>query len=168
MNTHLIRAAGPVLLAMLALGAWAAPATAGVTTTFVQAQNYQDMPFSPIDREQILKSLGEHFAKLGQALPPDQDLAIDVKDIDLAGRLVPNFRAGQDIRVLHGGADWPHMTLHYTLSSHGQVLAAGDEQLSDMDYLNRISTYSDGDPLRFEKRMIDDWFKKKFLAARKG
>ena len=101
-------------------------------------------------------------------MPPGEDLQVEVVDLDMAGRLIPNFRASQDLRVLRGGADWPHMKLRYTLSANGQVISSGEEQLSDMAYLDHINRYSDGDTLRYEKRMIDDWFNKKFGVKRKG
>jgi hypothetical protein len=154
--------------AMLAVCGWALPAAAAVTVTFVQPENYRDLPFNPIDRQDILKRMGEHFAHLEKSLPPGQDLKIEVLDFDMAGRLVPNFRGNQDLRVLHGGADWPHMVVRYTLSANGQVISSGEDQLSDMSYLDRINTFSDGDPLRYEKRMVDDWFKKKFAASYQG
>ncbi len=157
------------LLAVLALGAAAVPgaAMAAVTVTFVQAENFRDLPFSPSDRERVLKELGEFFVGLEKRLPPGQDLKIEVLDLDMAGRMVPNFRAGQDLRVLNGGADWPHMTLRYSLSANGAVLASGQDHLNDMAYLDRINGYVDGDSLRYEKRMVDDWFKAKFAAAPK-
>ncbi|MDB5961821.1 MAG: hypothetical protein JWP59_3115 [Massilia sp.] len=153
--------------ASLSLGALALPASAAVTVSFIQPENFRDLPFSPSDRAQVLKELGEHFAKLEKSLPAGQDLKVDVIDLDMAGRMVPNFRGNQDLRVLHGGADWPHMTVRYILTANGQVLSSGEDQLSDMAYLDRINIYSDGDPLRYEKRMVDDWFKKKFAADRR-
>lgn len=153
--------------AALALGTQALPAAAAVTVTFVQPENFRDMPFATAERQQVLKELGEHFAKLEKSLPPGQDLKVDVTDLDMAGRMVPNFRGKQDIRVLRGGADWPHMTVRYTLLSHGKVIDSGEDQLSDMAYMDHINSYSDGDTLRYEKRMVDDWFNRKF-AARKG
>ena len=154
--------------ALFSLGAVALPASAAVTVTFVHPESYRDMPFSPIDREHILKDLGEYFVKLEKALPPGQDLAIEVLDLDLAGRMLPSVRAGQDLRVLRGQADWPHMQLRYTLSANGTVISSGQDQLSDMAYMDRINVYSSGDSLRYEKRMVDDWFKKKFVGGKNG
>lgn len=145
---------------------WAGSAGAAVTVTFAHPEKFRDMPFSQRDREDVLKELGEHFAHLGRNLPPGQDLRIEVLDLDLAGELRPNFRGRDDIRILRGGADWPRMKLRYTLESNGQVISSGEEQLSDMMYLNRLPRYADGDTLRYEKRMIDDWFKQKFGTSR--
>lgn len=166
--THSKYAASSALAVLLSMGAVCLPAMAAVTVTFVQPERFRDLPFSPVERAQVLKDLGEHMVQLNKLLPPGQDLAIEVIDLDMAGRIVPNFRAGQDLRVMRGGADWPHMQLRYRLSVNGQQVAAGEEQLRDMAYLERINRYSDGDSLRYEKRMVDDWFQNKFAAGRKG
>lgn len=144
----------------------AGTALAGVTVNYVEPDKYADMPFEPWEREDVLKGITEHFQKLAKQLPADQNLTIEVLDIDLAGRIHPGMRSGRDIRILHGGADWPHMRLHYTLDAGGRVIATGDAELSDMMYLNRLNRYSDGDPLRFEKQMMDDWFDKTILHKR--
>ncbi|MET0855430.1 MAG: DUF3016 domain-containing protein [Telluria sp.] len=162
MNTRLQCLA---LAGLLALSAGAA--SAAVTVAYSHPENFRDMPFSPIDRERVLQDLSEHFGKLGATLPPGQDLRVEVLDLDLAGRLHPNFR-GQELRILNGGADWPHMVVRYTLEANGRVLHSGEDDLRDMMYLNRINRYMDGDSLRYEKRMIDEWFMKKFTPRRRG
>jgi hypothetical protein len=147
-------------LCLLAAGG----ALAGVTVNFTQPDKYADMPFEPWEREDVLKGLAEHFQRLGKQLPADQNLTIEVLDVDLAGRLRPGgHSAGRDIRVMRGTADWPHMRLRYTLEQGGQVIASGDADLSDMNYMNRVNRYSEGDALRYEKQMIDTWFNKTIL-----
>lgn len=143
----------------------ASEASAAVTAVFSHPENYRDLPFAPSERAQVLKDLGEYFASLGKDLAPGQDLRVEVRELGMAGRMYPNVR-GQDLRVLRGGADWPHMTLHYSLTSNGRVIASGEENLSDMAYLDRINGDADGATLRHEKRMIGDWFKHKFVARR--
>ena len=141
-------------LLVLATGA----ASAGdVTVNYIQPERFSDLPFSSWDREAALKELTDHFAKLGAKLPPGQNLRIDVTDIDLAGREVPN-RGVRDLRIVRNGAEWPRMELRYAIESNGQVLRSGESKLSDMAFMDRIGRYSDGDSLRFERRMIDDWF----------
>jgi hypothetical protein len=144
----------------------AGTALAGVTVNYIQPDKFADLPFTPWEREDVLKGLTEHFEKLGKQLPPDQNLTVDVLDVDLAGRSEPGRRSGRDIRVLRGGADWPHMRLHYTLESGGSIIASGNAELSDMMYLQRMNRYPDGEPLRFEKQMIDEWFNKTILHKR--
>ena len=153
--------AGSLLLA-------SAAASAAVTVTFVKPENYPDMPFSPVDRDAVLKDIGDYFTKLGTNLPEGTDLRIDVLDLDLAGRIEPARRGATDIRIVRGGADWPRMTLHFSVESAGKVINSGDVQLQDMDYQFRASRLSSSDPLRYEKKMIDDWFYKAVAPRKPG
>lgn len=132
----------------------------GVSVTYTHPDSFADLPFTPSEREEVLKGLAQHFEKLGKTLPADQELKIEVLDVDLAGRQIPGLRSGRDIRVMRGAADWPRMHLRYSLESGGKSLSSGDVNLADMGYIDRPSRYYDGDQLRFEKVMIDDWFKK--------
>ena len=151
---------------LLALGAGAA--SAGVTVNYVESDKFADLPFTPWEREEVLRDLADHFTKLGEALPPGYDLKVEVTEIDLAGREYPNVRSGRELRVLKGMADWPMMELRYTLTNNGQVVNSGSARLQDMSYLNRVSRFSDGDSLRYEKRMIEDWFNKTILQKKPG
>ena len=63
-------------------------------------------------------------------------------------------------------ADWPVMELRYTLSANGQVLSSGNAKLADMNYLQRGSRLHDSDRLRFEKRMIQEWFNETILQKK--
>lgn len=143
-------------------------AAAGVNVTFAHPENYSDLPFTSWEREQVLADLSEHFARLAAKLPPGQDLKVEILDVDLAGRIKPLFRGAHDIRVLRGGADWPHIHLRYTLMEGEKVLSTGEEHLSNMMYLDRLNRYVSGDPLRYEKQMLDDWFKEKIAPRRPG
>ncbi|HEY5799095.1 MAG TPA: DUF3016 domain-containing protein [Burkholderiaceae bacterium] len=144
----------------------AAGASAAVTVRFNDPANFADVASSPIERDRTLKSIEEHFAKLAAKLPAGQDLTVDVLDIDLAGRIEPVRSMTQDLRILRGMADWPHMKLRYTLTAGGQTVRSGEAQLANQAYLNRIVLYSTGDPLRYEKQMMDDWFYKEFKVSR--
>lgn len=153
--------AGSLLLASVA-------ASAAVTVNFVKPDDYPDMPFSPGDRDAILKELGDHFAKLGKNLPNGTDVRIDVLDLDLAGRLEPSRRGDRDLRILRGGADWPRMSVHYSIESGGKVVNSGDAQLQDMNYQFNARRSNDSDPLRYEKHMIDEWFYKTIAPRKPG
>lgn len=176
MNGIAVTACGPVFLkgmnmriskatktwvAALALLA-SSSAWAGVQVNFSKPDDYTDMPFSSRDREQILAGLAEHFQLLGKGLRPGQDLKIEITDIDLAGREDPMRRGAMDVRIMDGRTDWPRMRLRYQLEQHGKVIASGNAALSDMSYLQRINRYSSSDALRYEKKMIDDWFEHTF------
>jgi hypothetical protein len=150
--------------AALALGAalTAGAAHAGATVTYIEPDKFIDVPFSPIDRERVLKDLSEHFERLGRQLPAGQDLKVEVTELDLAGRIEHTRRTGNEIRLLTGGADWPRMHLRYTLTQDGKVVNSGEADLASLNYLNEINFYSSGESLRHEKQMIDEWFSKTF------
>lgn len=142
----------------LALGA--VSVDAAVTVTFTKPDSYADMPFTARDREDVMKDLQKHFDKMGARLPQGQDLKVEVLDIDLAGRIEPRFRGSNDIRVLRGSADWPVIQLRYTIESQGKVVKSGEARVADMNYLQgHVSGYSSNESLRYEKKMLDDWFK---------
>ncbi|HEX9392409.1 MAG TPA: DUF3016 domain-containing protein [Usitatibacteraceae bacterium] len=153
-------------LAMLFWLACAGIGAAGatVTVTFVKPEGYADMPWSIQDRERVFKDLTTHFNKLGATLAPDQDLKLEILDLQLAGRMALSRRGPENFRILRGAADWPSMRLRYTLESKGTVLKSGEDRLSDMDYLHHGNSLTANTPLRYEKRMIDDWFKSRILA----
>ena len=151
---------------LLALAAGAA--SAGVDVKYIESDKFADLPFAPWEREHVLKELTDYFGKLGEKLPEGQDLALEVTEIDLAGREYPNMRGGRELRILKGTADWPMMQLRYTLTQNGQILKTGDAKLSDMNYMQRINRFSDSDSLRAEKRMIEEWFNETILEKRRG
>jgi hypothetical protein len=153
-----------ILAAMLLASAGAA--SAGVTVKYEDPDKFQDVPKWEKDREQVLKDLSAHFAKLGKDLPADETLNITVTDIDLAGWVEPSRRRIDDIRILRGGADWPMMKLQYTLERNGQVIRSGDERITNMMYQQRINRYDNSDYLRYEKQMIDDWYHHAFPAPK--
>lgn len=151
-------------LSLLASGA----AWAGATVTFVEPEKFIDLPFSPIERERVLKELGDYMVKIGAKLPANQTLRIEVTEVDLAGRLEHSRRATQDIRLLTGGADWPRIQLRYQLEADGKVLRSGEENLTDMNYLHRLRLHSPTESLRYEKEMLDEWFLKTFGVKARG
>jgi len=150
-------------LSLLAAGAWAQ-----AEVSYVKPEEFSDMPFSINDRERVLKELSKHFTEMARQLPAGQILKVEVLDVDLAGRVYPRHSYPDDIRIMRGGADWPTMHLRYTLEQDGKVLRSGEDHLSNMMYQDRINRYSSGDPLRYEKQMMDDWFQKEFLPKRAG
>lgn len=151
----LIRHSTLAVALLLATGA----ASAGATVTFANPDNFADMPHEPWVRDQVKLELVEHFGKLAAKLPAGQDLTVEVIDVDLAGRIWPMHRlTHRDLRVLEGGADWPHIKLRYNITQGGNVVKSGEDMIKSMDYMMRINKYSTGDTLRYEKQMLDTWF----------
>lgn len=143
------------------LGA-AAPALAGsVEVKFVDAERYADAGNSKWDEPANLKTLATHLQSLGtRYLPADQKLNVEVLDVDLAGE--KRWRRGQELRILRGRADWPRITLRYTLQdAAGNTLRQSEETVSDPAYQQR-GAFGEQEPLRYEKQMLDDWFRKSF------
>ena len=148
---------------IIALGLLAAGALA-------QAAGVVEVSFKPVDQyadagrgrdgQHNLDVLGRHFKSLAAKLPDGQTLKIEVQELDLAGEMKPMRRA-DELRVMRGGADWPSMTLQWSLNEGGRTLQSREERISDMNYLMH-SRPGDGDPLTYEKRMIDVWFDQRF------
>ncbi len=147
---------------VLLTGSLAAHATGTVDVQFKAVDQYADAGPNNLDSDRTLQRLAEHFKSLAARLPDGQVLKVDVVDLDLAGQLKPT-RTGADLRVMRGGADWPAMQLHWTLSANGQTLASRDERLSDMNYLAQ-ARLANNDSLFYEKRMVDRWFEQRFGA----
>lgn len=154
-------------LCMLSSGLCVAISAAHATTTvtFVAPEKYADMPFASYEKDRVKDALKEHFEKLGAKLPTTEDFKVDVLDIDLAGERDYRARAPQDLRVLRGGADWPRIEVRYSIESQGKILTSGTTQISDMNYLQTFNQYSKNEFLRYEKRMIDKWFKESVMGA---
>lgn len=113
-----------------------------------------------------LQELTLYLQRLGQKyLPADQTLSIELLDLDLVGKLQPSRRTVSGwIRVARSPLDWPHARLRYTLVSNGQVLRSGEESISDMAFVSHIGIYG-ADPLRYEKHMLNDWFRARFVSG---
>jgi hypothetical protein len=143
----------------------AATAQAAVLVTFKEPEKYVDTGRFRMETPQVLAELERHFQQLGtRYLRPDQTLRIEVLDVDLAGE--ERFRhSGQDVRILRGGADWPRMRLRYVLEGGDKPALSGEENLSDMNYLQRPVTIRGNENLAYEKRMLEEWFRAKFGPA---
>jgi hypothetical protein len=154
------------LALLFAASGLAFAAHAGVTVTFVEPGKYTDVGrFSRSTRSaEVMKDLEAHLLELGRTLPPGQDLAIEVLDIDLAGE--ERFPAGTgDVRIQTGRADWPSMTLRYTVARDGHA-ETREARISDMGYQQRVRPVRPQETLPHEKRMLTDWFESLGLASR--
>ncbi|MEK0267091.1 DUF3016 domain-containing protein [Stenotrophomonas rhizophila] len=94
-------------------------------------------------------------------LQPGQTLEVTFTDIKRAGDYEPwHGPRADDIRVMRDIYP-PRVTLTYTLkNAQGQVLGEGERKLQDTGYLHSIGRQSDTDPLRYEKRLLEDWIRR--------
>jgi len=94
-----------------------------------------------------------------------QTLEVTLVDVKRAGDYEPwHGPRGRDIRIMRDIYP-PRITLQYTLKdASGRIIDEGDARLSDSGYLHNIGLKSDTDPLRYEKRLIDDWVKRQLTS----
>ncbi|WP_431257895.1 DUF3016 domain-containing protein [Roseateles chitinivorans] len=150
-------------LTSMSLGAIAAAAQAQAEVNFIKPENFSDIGWGGVDRDNAMKQLEDHFKALAARELPGKQLKIDITDVDLAGEIEPRVRMDR-IRILRS-VTIPRMSFAYTLSENGQVLKSGKADLKDMDYQNTGSNrYFDTESLRYEKKMIDDWMARELLG----
>ncbi len=111
-----------------------------------------------------MKSLSDRLRKTAdRILPAGQQLRVHVDDVSLAGRFEPVHPPGQqDTRIMRE-VYAPWMNLHFTLlAADGTMIREGEARLGDPSYLRRAVAADPNDPLRYDKRMIDDWLGTEF------
>ena len=150
----------------LLLAASVAQAAGTAQVSYVQPERFADAGDAYRDQEGNLRTLSRHLEALaGRHLGDGQTLRIEVLDVDLAGEVRPVRRLHQDVRVLKGSVDWPRIKLRYTLETAGQAPRQGEMTVADLAYLQRVNRYPDNESLRYEKRMLDEWFSEQFAAG---
>ena len=158
-----LRQAAVASVAAVLLGA-ASAASAAASVSYAQPDRFSDVPFTPWEREQILKDLTGHFNKLAARLPAGQELSVEVLDVDLAGQTWPTRWSGRDMRIMTGRADWPSIKLRYAITEGGQVVRSGEDELRNMSYMQGVNRYYGSDALRYEKQMLDQWFRERIAV----
>ncbi len=112
--------------------------------------------------------LAEHLRKRAASqLPEGQQLAVTITDIKRAGDFEP-WHGPQldDVRFMRDIYP-PRIRLQFTLTdAQGQVLDQGERKLVDNAYLHGGGRLSDSDPLRYEKRLLDDWLRRELRGDR--
>lgn len=157
----------PLALMLSLVLAGTSTAQAGTVTVAYtgDVRQYADAGATPWDRDTNLKDLQNFLQALGpKYLPADRSVRIEVLDVDLAGDVRP-VRLRSDERIVRGRADWPRITLRYTVSSGAQVLQSAEETVSDMGYLQHLTGLKAYDSLPYEKRMLEAWFKQRFVSS---
>lgn len=114
-----------------------------------------------------LKTIAEHIGRLaGRALPAGQRIEVEITDVDLAGEMRWLRHSAQEVRVIRGRADFPRIELKWALKEGDRTLRQGEERLVDLAYTSRVNRYGRDEPLRYEKRMLDEWFGQSVAALR--
>ena len=158
--------AHPIAAALLcAFGSFAAQAA--VIVTHGDPDGFTDAGDRSTDPVKVMKTLKTHLERLGERyLPPGTDVRIEVIDLDRAGRTRMNMP--MEMRVINGKTDMPCMDVSYTVVTNGSASPAVRERVCDPDFLRQLPPReSANDPLVYEKRMLDDWFRARFGASAK-
>ncbi|NUO74722.1 DUF3016 domain-containing protein [Lysobacter sp. 5GHs7-4] len=114
---------------------------------------------SEAKRGNWVEDLALHLRQRAQKrLPAGERLEVDIVDIRRAGNYEPwrgiAFNDTRFIRDIYP----PRITLNFRrIGADGQVIAQGERKLSDMSYLSNANTFSNTDPLRYEKSLINRW-----------
>ena len=118
-------------------------------------------------RKALLDELRTYLVKAAnRLLTPGQVLKITVTDLDLAGEFEPWRGFSPDVRVVRDIYP-PRIKFAFRLTdAAGEILAQGDRDLHDMDFMMKLSINRD-DARRFEKALLDDWLRKEFGAQKK-
>jgi len=164
-----------VLLAALSLPALAAqsnvtdpnlpralPAQGPVSVSWTDPAQFTDIRNSPnrweAQRGTWVTDLAGYLRQAAaKQLPPGQTLDVRITDIHRAGEYEPWHGPSADhIRFLKDIYP-PRLSFDYTLhDASGKVVDQGQAKLVDLSYLMGVRPM-DSDPLRYEKRMIDQW-----------
>jgi len=154
-----------VLVSAAAAALAALPLHAAVTVSYGDPDLFTDAGDRNSDPRKVMLALERHFKELGDRyLPAQSDLKIEVLDLDRAGR--PYMNLPTEIRIITGKADMPCIELSYALETDHQLVQSGRERVCDPDYLRPLEPrYDEHDPLAYEKRMLEQWFRQRFVNA---
>ncbi len=113
----------------------------------------------------VLRELQDYFEKVvAKRLPAGLQLKVQIRDLDMAGQFEPWRPVAIDVRQLRS-VTWPRIRLSYSLRRGEEILVSGVEDIKDMDYLNTPNRYFDSDRLRYEKAMLDAWYRQRLQPA---
>lgn len=115
----------------------------------------------PMDRGHWIRPLAEYLRQQAEhVIRPGHRLDVALLDVNRAGEYEPVRHAGAtDLRVVRDLYP-PRIHLRFRhLDGSGAVVAEGERRLVDVGFLQR-SPINDSDPLRYEKRLLDDWLRR--------
>lgn len=172
-NVRSLLVAGAIAIANLA-GA-ADPQPAGDTRVqidwtkpdnFSEEKTYAGTGLGRQDPDEWLGDLAKHLRyRAERVLPQDEQLHVTFTNVQLAGTYEP-WRGPRwdDVRIVKNQYP-PRIDLRFTLTdAHGAVVKDGERKLRDPAFMQR-GILNETDPLRFEKRMLDDWLRTEFPDA---
>ncbi|MBW9117015.1 DUF3016 domain-containing protein [Rhizobium cauense] len=142
-------------------------AQASIRITFVKPETFRDDDFrNRARRENAMAAFTKYFELLDRRyLTRNQQLSIEITDIRLAGQYEPWRPRYADVRILRDITP-PRFSVRYRFKSGGTVVT-GQETITDMNYLSLPGARYSGDQFVYEKEMLRDWFRKRFVQKRR-
>ena len=142
----------------------APPAGARAEVIFSSPEKYSDVrdayTSSTMGEKAVLDQIRDFILLRSEKyVPAGQKLTVTFTDIDLAGDFEPwRGPQGMDIRIVKDVYP-PRMDLEFKVTgADGTVLLEGKRQLRDLTFMGKI-TNNPRDALRYEKNLLEDWFK---------
>ena len=130
---------------------------------FSESKQYPGTGLGRESADEWLADLANHLRyRAERVLPQGDDLHVTFTNVQRAGTYEP-WRGPQwdDVRIIKDIYP-PRIDLTFTLTnSSGGVVKEGKRELRDPAFLQR-GILNESDPLRFEKRMLDDWLRNEF------
>lgn len=149
----------------------AARESARVQVDWTDPRNFADVRENPAgsqaarNPEEWVQALARWLqSRADSYVPPGDRLEVTFTDIRRAGTYEP-WRGPQwmDVRIIKDIYP-PRIDLRFRLTdARGATVAEGERTLRDTAFLQR-NVLDTTDPLRFEKRLLDDWLRKEFAA----
>jgi hypothetical protein len=146
------------------------PDNGPVAVSWTDPAQFSDLRFSAnrweAERGDWVRQLAEHLRNsAAKQLQPGEKLQVESTDITRAGEYEP-WRGPDFDRVRYIRDRYPpRMQFNYTLTgNNGQVLAQGERKLRDSGFMMGSLPINQNDPLRYEKRMIDNWLRRDLRA----
>jgi hypothetical protein len=142
------------------------PATSRVQVDYIQPEKFTDTGrYWGGDKERAanLAELRRHLKqRAARLLPADQILSVSVTNVDIAGGFEPWRARIGDVRVVRD--IYPaRIDLSFRLTaSDGSLVKQGERRLRD-PFMSGGVVYR-GDPLRYEKALLDDWLERELPA----
>jgi hypothetical protein len=168
-----------ILLVVLGLAACAALRAADaapaplVEVVYDHPEKFTDVrdgdPGTDRGRDEYLRQLKENIeANAGKYIPAGQHLLLHITDVKMAGDFEPwRGPSFSDVRVIRDIYP-PRVKLEFKLvDANDKTIKESKREITDMDFLEEINSYFPDDTLRYEKQLLDDWFRNEFGLAKR-
>ena len=154
-----------IYLYLLAFAFFSTAYAATVEVKWSEPDSYRDIhhgdDFKKSYREWVFFHFEKHFTKLAEDLPETQHLVIEVLNLDLAGDV---HYGGIKLRRIIMARYYPRMEVRYELlDAEKEKIKSEHAFLKDTGFMYRGDLRYKNKALGYERKMIDDWFKKTFL-----